>query len=224
MRHDIGFLHTDPAHISTFSGLMQKYAPHLSVHQVVEPELLAQARREGPGEPLDSRILEVMQTTASTGARVVVCTCSTIGAAAERAGSEQTFTAMRIDRAMTLQALQTGKRILVAATVESTLAPTKWLISDSATTLSIPDAAYQVESHLIAHAWPAFEAGNLTQYFQLIHASLSVYWQDFDVILLAQASMAGVHSLCKDIDIPLLSSPASGVQAAIETFERYTKR
>jgi len=224
MPHDISFLHTDRVHIPTFASLMEEYAPHLSVRHVVKAELLEQARNEAPDKELNAHIQNAMQAAASTGARVVVCTCSTIGAAAELTENDQTFTAMRIDRPMTVDALTTGRRILVAATLESTLAPTKELICDSAEKLALSDDTYHLQSLLIEHAWPFFEGGDSAQYFQAIQRSLSADWRDFDVIVLAQASMSGVQALCKDIKIPLLSSPVSGIQAAIKLFDKSTKR
>jgi len=223
MQHDISFLHTNRVHIPTFTKLINKMAPHLSVNHIVEAGLLEQARKDGMNIQLSTRIQNVMQAAASTGARVVVCTCSTIGAAAELAGNGQKFTAMRIDRPMTIQALKTGARILLAATLQSTLAPTKELVADSATKLGIPENTYHTELLHIRQAWPYFEAGNKARYYQSIQNSLMASWKEFDVIVLAQASMSGVHSLCDDIKIPLLSSPTSGVQTAIEAFAQYQK-
>ena len=219
MQHNIAFLHTDKSHLPTFTSLMNQYAPELSVHHVVDAQLLVQARAEGLSASLAARIQNAMQNAASTGAQVVVCTCSTIGAIAEQSGVDECFHAMRIDRPMTYQALQTGRRLLVAATLKSTLGPTQDLIADTAMKMGLAKNAYQINLLDISHAWPHFEQGDKNLYFESIHSALFANWHNHDVIVLAQASMAGVHSVHGEIGVAVLSSPETGVVAAINAYK-----
>jgi hypothetical protein len=39
-----------------------------------------------------------------------------------------------------------------------------------------------------------------------------------DVIVLAQASMAGAVALCEQVAVPILSSPRLGVEAAVQAY------
>ncbi len=39
-----------------------------------------------------------------------------------------------------------------------------------------------------------------------------------DVIVLAQASMAGAAALCEDMAVPILSSPRLGLEAALRAY------
>ncbi len=63
---------------------------------------------------------------------VVVCTCSTIGGSAEQTRLPHGQSVLRVDRAMAERAVEIGSRIVVAAALESTLAPTTELIQDVA--------------------------------------------------------------------------------------------
>ena len=134
MPYDIAFLHTAKVHVETFGNLVKELGPNFSVHHVVDESLLKDARKHGITPELEKRIHQAMQDATSTGAKVVVCTCSTIGGIAESSGetSGQGFISMRIDRAMADEAVNTGERILVVAALESTLASTKELLENSA--------------------------------------------------------------------------------------------
>ncbi len=210
MTHDIAFLHTAKVHVEAFGKLVRELEPNLLVRHVVDESLLEDARKHGITPELEKRIHQAMHDANSTGAMVVVCTCSTIGGVAESSG--QGFISMRIDRAMADEAVSTGKRILVVAALESTLASTKELLEDSAKNLAKTPV---VQILHIKDAWKYFETGDHAAYLQTIAQSLLEHWKDFDVIVLAQASMAKAAELCQEIKIPILSSPRLGVKAAI---------
>ncbi|MCB0009009.1 MAG: hypothetical protein KDE04_21225, partial [Anaerolineales bacterium] len=73
----IGFLHTSPVHVPTFTTLLAELAPEWqAIHQVDEP-LLAEARQNGPDAPgilmqLQSHLTQLKEA----GASQIVCTCS----------------------------------------------------------------------------------------------------------------------------------------------------
>ena len=82
MRQHIAFLHTSPIHVETFDRLVYAANPTLQVEHVVAEELLAEAQRVGADDPaLVERVHNAMVNAASTGAAIVVCTCSTVGGA-----------------------------------------------------------------------------------------------------------------------------------------------
>lgn len=206
----IAFLHTAAAHVATFEGLMAALAPEVPRHHLVEPQLLAEAR-EGITSALAERVRAVVEGAAAEGARVVVCTCSSIGACAE-AVTGPGFTAMRIDRPMAEQAVRMGARIAVVAALPSTLGPTHALLLDVAARAGVQVAITDV---LCASAWPRFEAGDMQGYLEAIAGTLPTAAAVADVIVLAQASMAGASALCPTLAVPALSSPRLGVEAAV---------
>ena len=70
--------------------------------------------------------------------------------------------------------------------------------------------------HLCDGAWPCFEAGDLEGYLAIVAAECDAVAETSDVIVLAQASMAGASRLCTT-QVPVLSSPQLAVEAAIST-------
>jgi Asp/Glu/hydantoin racemase len=198
----IGFLHTAEVHVATFRGLFAELAPPgLDDLHLVDSSLLADARRTGSAPGLGARLEEL----AGAGADLIVCTCSTIGAAAEAA--RPGVPVVRLDRPMAEAAVAAGDRIAVVATVESTMGPTMDLIRATAgrpVTL-IPSPCLT--------AWRHFEAGDLTAYDEEIAAHVRVITAGADVIVLAQAGMAGAAALLPGL--PVLTSPRAAVEAAV---------
>jgi hypothetical protein len=122
---------------------------------------------------------------------------------------------MRVDRAMAERAVELGQRIIVAAALTSTIAPTRELILDAARRSG---KEVELVELLCGPAWPKFEQGDLVGYLDEIAACLRRVATDGDVIVLAQASMAGAAALCADLPIPILSSPRLGLEAAIKAY------
>ena len=213
MKDALAFLHTAQVHVPTFERLVRRIEPGLRVRHVVREELLADARVVGVDDAgLVSRVHEAMHEAASEGAKVVVCTCSTIGAIAERTPTGDAFRALRIDRAMADQAVRTGPRVLIAAALESTLAPTKALVLSAAQDAGI---AVQPAVLFVEDAWPHFEAGDSVRYIETLASAIRAASAEADVVVLAQASMAPVADALADLGIDVLSSPAPGTAHAV---------
>lgn len=216
MGHDIAFLHTADIHEIAFGELMSELAPELKARHVVDKSLLADARSAGRiGLDLEERIGQAMFCAASTGARVVVCTCSTIGGVAERVADGHELITQRVDRAMADAAVQIGPRVLIAATLDSTLAPTRKLVDDSADRFGISVSPREL---LVENAWPYIERSDHEKYVEAIEDAIRANIEGVDVVILAQASMAEVGERCRSLLAPVLSSPRLGVEAAIAAY------
>lgn len=209
----LAFLHTSPVHIDTFERLVKAADPGVRVEHVVAEQLLAEAQRVGAEDPgLVQRIQGAMAGAAVNGATMVVCTCSTIGGAAERTQGGG-FRVARIDRAMADRAVELGPRVLVVAALESTLSPTGDLIRDSAARLG---RRVEIENLLVAGAWTHFQHGNTGAYVEAVAAVVRAYPAGPNVVVLAQASMAPAAALLAGLGIEVLASPALGVQRALK--------
>jgi len=213
MTKTLAFLHTSPVHIATFDRLLAEISPGVAARHMVDESLLDEARAVGAITPaLEQRIAAALHAASGSDAAVVLCTCSTIGGSAEAAGTRVGRVVLRVDRPMAERAVALGGRILVAAALASTLAPTRVLILDAARAAGKP---IELRELLCESAWPFFERGDLAGYAQAIGDRLRLGASDADVIVLAQASMAVAAPLCADLGIPILSSPRLGLEAAL---------
>jgi len=213
MSKTLAFLHTSPVHIATFDRLLAEIDPGITARHIVDESLLNEAREAGAITPaLASRIAAALRDASAPDGAVVLCTCSTIGGSAEAAGTRAGEVVLRVDRPMAERAVALGDRILVAAALASTLAPTRALILDAARAAS---KSIDLRELLCESAWACFERGDLAGYAQAIANELRAAADTADVIVLAQASMAAAAPLCEDLRIPILSSPRLGLEAAL---------
>lgn len=222
MQHELAFLHTSPVHIASFESLVQEMAPGFKVHHHVAPSLLATAQQFGAANPvLIKDVEDAMHEAAASGARMVVCTCSSIGGVAERMSGQAGFQTARIDRAMADCAATLGPRILQVAALETTVLPTTELLMESARAMGKP---ITVSNLLVNNAWQHFLQGDSDAYLQSISTAVRTKVQDkaadIDVIVLAQASMAAAALTLSDIGKQVLSSPRLGVARAISFLQK----
>jgi len=201
--------------VAAFDALLREMAPDLVARHSVHEELLAEAQRTGLSRALALRVQEVVLALAFAPGALVVCTCSTIGGLAERANEDRPGVALRIDRPMAERAVMLGQRILIAAALESTLEPTRRLVDDAA---RADGRKVQTDSLLCEGAWAHFERGDSDGYLRAIAETLDRDARDADVVILAQASMAGAATLCRKLGVPVLSSPRLGLEGALARY------
>ncbi|MGK3990089.1 hypothetical protein WME99_44005 [Sorangium sp. So ce136] len=215
MMKTLTFLHTSPVHIATFDRLLAEMAPTIPAKHTVDEGLLRDARASGLTPEVARRIEQAILSAVAGGSAVVLCTCSTIGGCAERAGQDAGHPVLRVDRAMAERAVAAGGRILVAATLASTIAPTRELVLEVA---GRAGRAISVAEALFEDAWAHFERGDQAGYLQAIAAKLRGVAPSADAVVLAQASMADAVALCPDLPVPVFSSPRPGLEAAIRAY------
>jgi Asp/Glu/hydantoin racemase len=212
----LGFLHTAGVHVETFDALVGSASGSVATVHAVVPELLAEARATGPTPALADAVAGQLVTLADAGAEVVVCTCSSLGPIAEDVATRLSIPVMRVDRPMARAAVATAARIAVVAALESTLVPTGELLADEAARAGSSPEVVEV---CIPAAWAAFEAGDSAAYLDQIAAAARSAAAASDVVVLAQASMAGALDLLGDLTVPVLVSPPLAVAAALRLVE-----
>ncbi|MDF3301715.1 aspartate/glutamate racemase family protein [Streptomyces tropicalis] len=204
----LALLHTSPVHVPVFDALRDEDHPGLRLRHFVDEELLARARRDGPGA-VAGAVRDVLGRAAAEGAGAVLCTCSTIGGVAEAAGAAAGLPVLRVDRPMAAAAVAAGRRVVVVAAVRSTVAPTVALIEEEARRAGRPA---EVSAVVADGAWARFEAGDRDGYVREV-AAVADRVRDADAVVLAQASMAPAASLTVT-PLPVLASPRPGLAAA----------
>lgn len=205
------FIHTTASNEALFRTLLEEMGPDIPARHLLAADLLDRATAHGRVTPeIAADTKERMQAALDDGARLVLCTCSTLGTCADQMNDPRV---LRIDRAMARRATGKGGRVLVAACVASTLEPTVTLLRESG-----PQT--EIEMLLMADLWPHFQAGERELYWQGIAERLRAHAAEFDCIVLAQASMAGAADLLSDLPVPVLSSPRIGLEAAIAAYRK----
>jgi len=217
MQSHLAFLHTSPVHIDTFNRLIEEASLELPVRHIIEEQFLTEARNKGITQNLDECIRDCILSAIEEGATVILCTCSTIGASAEKVNHLTDGVIVRIDRPMAEKAVEIGSRIIVAAALESTIAPTRDLILETA---KMRQKRVELIEAFCDNAWSRFEAGDHKGYFIEIARNIKNKASEGDVIVLAQASMAGAANLCPEISVPILISTEIGLMYAANVWNQ----
>lgn len=209
----LAFLHTADAHVPRFEAALRGLAPSMRARHAVEPSLLDEARAAGGVTPSLQRRVDVrVERLFEAGARAVVCTCSTLGDAAEEAGLRLGRPVLRIDRPMAERAVSRFSRLLVVAALESALAPTCRLLQGAA---RCGGRAVALRTHRCPDAWERFEAGDLEAYRSAIVASVAGAHEGEPGIVLAQVSMMEAAGGCAARGVEVFCALPSGLEAAL---------
>lgn len=184
----------------------------VTARHLVREALLTEARSSGVDDAgVQRQLREVLASLARTSP-VILCTCSTLGAAAEAFDSTFGARVLRVDRPLARAAVARGERIAVVAALESTLEPTRALLEDEAARAC---KRVRVTLSVCKAAWAHFERGDEDAYLRAVARHAEQVAEQAEVIVLAQASMAGAEAFIRG-DKPVLSSPRLRVQAALE--------
>jgi Asp/Glu/hydantoin racemase len=202
-------LHTVAALPAVFDPLLREEAPHVRPYHVVDESLLADTIEHGQLPRTAARLASYVTHAEAAGARAVLVTCSSLGPAAEAARALSGIPVLRVDDPMAAEAVRTGPRIGVLATVDSTLRPTADLVRRHAAAEGV---SATVTTTTCPGAYAARQAGDAQEHDRLIAAEARRLAAGHDVLVLAQASMAAaVAALGADgLGVPVLTSPRSG--------------
>lgn len=204
MTQTITLIHTAEIHRATFSALRDRLAPDVELIQFVRSDWLAQARKHGVRQGLVDDMAAVIHAAPGP----VICTCTTLGQAAEGLG------AIRIDAPMMAEAAKTGGPILMVYALESTYEPSLALLEAA---LQDEGAPCKVLPLFIGEFWPLFEAGEVEAFTACVAGAVrdATTHNAVGCVVLAQASMAAAAPLLADLNIPVLTSPESALRAAL---------
>ncbi|MBP0456888.1 aspartate/glutamate racemase family protein [Streptomyces montanisoli] len=200
-------LHTVAALPAVFDPLLRELAPGVRPYHVVDESLLADTVAHGPLPRTAARLAAYVTQAEAAGADAVLVTCSSIGPAAEQARPLVSIPVLRVDEPMAASAVSTGARIAVLATLESTLAPTADLIRRQAGAREIT-----LTTSVCPGSYAAKAAGDAPRHDTLIAEEALRLAADHDVLVLAQASMAGALDRLPQgaLTVPVLTSTRSG--------------
>lgn len=208
----LALIHTSATLVPVFQQLCKTHLPSVKTFNIVDDSLVSGIRAKGSlTADIARRVQAYVSSAEAGGADHILVTCSSIGPAVEASAKFSAVPVLRVDQPMADQAVKTGKRIGVIATLSTTLEPTSDLVQRRAAA-----AGKQIEltSVLVEGAFEALMAGDSATHDTKVAAALRELSSKVDVILLAQASMARVVDTLppEDKRIPILASPPLAIQ------------
>ena len=208
----LGLIHTSATLIPVFQQLCQEYLPGVTIFNIVDDSLVRNIRERGEVTPaIFKRVADYVASAEDSGADYVLVTCSSIGAPVEAAAEKAGVPVLRVDQPMADLAVQTGKRIGVIATLQTTLQPTEDLVRRRA---ALASKEVELTATVVEGAFEALMSGNAAKHDTLVADALRTMSKQVDVILLAQASMARVVDKLSDDDkiVPIVASPPNAIK------------
>jgi len=208
-------VHTSPVLAPLFNDLTARLIPDARILHFVDESLIKNTIAAGHLEkPTMRRLIWLVGSAFDAGAHVVLVTCSSIGPAVDIAAQLYDRPVLRVDRPMAEKAVESGRRIAVAATLSTTLQPTVDLVRSVA---SERGKAVEIVEQLCEGAFEAVMSGDGATHDRIVGERLAGL-RDVDAILLAQASMARVIDALPEgtLSAPVWSSPELGVARAAE--------
>ncbi|MBJ6110458.1 aspartate/glutamate racemase family protein [Hymenobacter sp. BT523] len=208
----LALVHTSATLVPVFQQLCAELLPGVQTFNIVDDSLVRTINREGSLTPaVARRVVGYVNSAEAGGADYVLVTCSSIGAAVEQAAGLAGVPVLRVDEPMADEAVRTGRRIGVIATLPTTLGPTADLVQRRAAR-----AGQEIEltSVLCEGAFEALMSGDGATHDAIVAAALKKLATTVDVVVLAQASMARVVDTLAAADrpVPILASPGIAIR------------
>ncbi|GMM97792.1 aspartate/glutamate racemase family protein [Microbacterium luteum] len=204
----VAFLHTGAVVIAPVAELAREFLPGVDTVNYLDDRIVADLRDESRAAGVAARVAELVRAAKTAGADAVMLTCSSISQLAVTTADEVGIPVLRIDEAMADEAVATGDRIAVLATLPTTLEPTLALIGERA---ALAGARPTVVSEVIDGAFAAVSGGDRASHDRLVADAITRVAADADVVVLAQASMASAADAAH-VDVPVLTSLRPGIQ------------
>jgi aspartate/glutamate racemase len=209
----IAAVYTGAALLAPLSGLLKEMIDGYEIINLLDDALIGEVIAAGTVTvSVRRRLLGYYQILAENGAELILNTCSSVGEVVYEAQPFVRIPILRIDDAMSKEAVTRYKRIGVIATLSTTLDPTLKLVRRWAEKLG---KEVSLVNGLADGAFAALSTGDSAKHDQLIMETGKQIAGSCDVILLAQASMMRMEeSLQGNLGIPVISSPRRAIEQA----------
>lgn len=201
----LGILHTSFVLIDVLSELAKRYLPGVELINIVDDSLVRYVLAHGTDDVLRRRVKDYMQSAVDAGADFILSSCSSMGEAVDAGRDAIPVPVLKIDEAMAEKAVLLGPRIGIYATAASTFGPTTRLLHSKA---KAAGRIIEPSEQICLGGFNLLLQGQIAKHDRLVVDTVVATASQYDVLVLAQASMARLApAIASQIDCPMLSSP-----------------
>ena len=210
MSKKLAMIHTVIGIAQSLETLANRLMPKVEIIHIVNEAILKNLMKKAALDAETVRSVSALATEAQrAGADAILITCSSISPCAEVARKLVSIPVFKIDEPMAVGAVRRWKKIGVAATVKTTLAPTVDLIRQKA---KKKNKKISIKPVLCKGAFEALMKSDAKRHDEIVRAELLKLSKKVEGIVFAQASMARVADAISGLKVPVLSSPVSGLK------------
>ena len=199
--------------------LIKKKDPSVQIQEIIDSSLLDEVVANGGVTPhVRHRMLTYFQFAEEMGADIILNQCSSVGDVACWAQSKISIPIVSIDKGMAIKAVQTGKKIGMVATVNTTVEPSRNNILRTAKELN---KEIELTTYLVDGAMELLiKTGDVETHNKMVLDTVYKAAEENDVVVLAQGSMIVLMDQLKETKVPVLSSPELGVEYLMEQMNK----
>ena len=200
------------------SDLFKNEFPKAVVYNIVDDSIVREiiSHNSTISPDIVKRVCGYVISAELSGAELVVICCSTISGIASTASALVSIPVMGIDEPMMERAVKEGEKVMVLATMPSTLSPSLRLLQDTCQRF---EKSVVIDSVLCTEARGFLDAGDPEQHDAILTDEIKKALKSYDIVVLAQASMARVCDVLRDPDRKrVLTSPPIAVESIRKQF------
>ena len=210
MKSKLALISTGIRIAGTITTLIKEITPDVEIINIADDSIIRTiaANKNVIPSGVFRRLTTYIVLAEEAGVDAVLVTCSSISEVVDIAKSLVKIPVFKIDGPMTDKAVATGKRIGVAATLATTLEPSKRLLFS---TSEKAGKVISIDETLCEGARDALESGDADKHDEIIRNEVKALLDKCDVVVLAQASMARAAQDLVQFQDRILTSPLMGV-------------
>lgn len=213
----VTIVHTSFVSVDDLTRLFKEIGPGIELRHIVDDSLLPEVLASGGvTNAVRSRICAYYRAAEEMGADLIFNQCSSVGEAADVAAGLIQTPVVKVDQKMAQVACETGARIAVVATLETTLGPTCRLIEKTAQAMG---KEIELKPLLVEGAFDQLISGNRGKHNDMVIQAIRGALDQVDVVTCAQGSMVAILPELGETKIPVLTSPKMGVTSAVEKLQ-----
>lgn len=195
------------------------------IYNIVDDSILPRILNNGSLSPeIISTVYQHISSAERMGSDIILVTCSSISEVVDIVNPLVSVPVIKIDDAMTDEAVKIADNIGVVATIKTTLNPT---INQIKKKMLKAGKEINIVPLLCSDAYQALiNQGDPKKHDLLLYKAIEKIIEDVDAIVLAQASMARLlPRLEKLTNKPILTSTESGIERVINVLQnQYRKK
>lgn len=213
----ITMIHTVTPIVDNLKAIFKKKLGNSSatIYNIVDDSILPRILNNGSLSPeIISTVYQHISSAERMGSDIILVTCSSISEVVDIVSPLVSVPIIKIDDAMTDEAVKIADNIAVVATIKTTLNPTINQLKEK-----MVKAGKQINlvPLLCSNAYKALiNESNPKKHDLLLYEAIEEIIENVDTIVLAQASMARLLPKLKKLtNKPILTSPESAVEKVI---------
>lgn len=206
----LGIIHASHITIQAMQPYIQKYLPGVEVMHVCDDTIQRDNIRAGAGvipKVNYYKFAQYAHNLEEAGVDMILLACSTFNYAAELARPLINVPIAQIDRPMMEKAVDTGSRIGLLATLETTVPSSERLLDIVAAERG---KKIQRKTLLCTEAFAAYSAGDIETHNRILKEAVEKLSQEVDCIVMAQLSMSALAPYLGETSVPVYNSGETG--------------